>query len=276
MSTDVLRDPPAPNQLPVHYSSAFFAERAEGSHKSSEVVVPHILSRLPVQSVVDVGCGIGSWLATFAKYGVANIHGIDGGYVDRSLLRIPRSSFAEANLEEPITPTMRFDLAVCLEVAEHLPPSSAPILVKSLTGLSDVVLFSAAPPGQGGTNHVNEQWPDYWAMLFEARGYQAIDCIRSLTWDDPEIDWWYAQNTILYATPLAIATNPDLVRGQLCGAQYPMRLVHPRSLAHVRKEMQLIWDHSWTPGVAWCSRALMISVCNAIRRRLPSRTSREK
>ena len=71
-----------------------------------------------------------------------------------------------------------------LEVAEHIPPECADIFVESLTwGLAPVIMFSAAVPGQGGTLHLNEQWPAYWASKFAQHGYVLIDCLRPQLWD---------------------------------------------------------------------------------------------
>src|SRR5438046_10610902 len=92
-------------------------------------------------SVVDLGCGIGTWLAVFAEHNVGDYVGIDGDYVDRSQLLIPPERFLSGDLSEPVELNRRFDLAVSLEVAEHLPAASARVLVASLTGLPPVVLF---------------------------------------------------------------------------------------------------------------------------------------
>jgi hypothetical protein len=85
----------------------------------------------------------------------------------------------------------KYDLAICLEVAEHLPVSSAGTLVDSITRASDLILFSAAIPLQTGTHHINEQWQDYWAALFDQRGFVASDIVRPAIWGRPDVRWWY-------------------------------------------------------------------------------------
>lgn len=85
-----------------------------------------------------------------------------------------------------------------MEVAEHLYPEFAPNFVKLLTSLSNVVLFSAAIPYQGGVHHVNEQSPGYWADLFAKEGYVCIDCLREKIWEDESILWWYRQNIMIF------------------------------------------------------------------------------
>lgn len=145
-------------------------------------------------SVVDVGCGIGTWLSVFKKKGVKTVLGIDGSNVDLNQLHIDRSEFAVFDLSEPIVLDRHFDLAICLEVAEHLPEASSDILVDTLCNLSDKILFSAAMPNQGGQNHLNEQFFDYWQYKFNQRGYIGRDLFRNKIWNNSHIDCWYRQN----------------------------------------------------------------------------------
>ena len=102
------------------------------------------------------------------------------------------------DLAQPLQIDRRFDLALSLEVAEHLPPECGSEFVQTLTDLSSVILFSAAIPFQGGTDHLNEQWPEYWADRFDARGYVPIDCIRRRIWRNEDVEWWYAQNLMFF------------------------------------------------------------------------------
>jgi hypothetical protein len=209
------------------YSPQFYAEQASGARASAEVIVPIACELVQPVSVVDVGCGTGVWLSVFAEHGVTDIQGYDGQWVKPEDLVIPQAAFAAADLTETLPASRRFDLAVSLEVAEHLPPANASRFVTTLTQLSDVVLFAAAIPGQGGTNHLNEQWPDYWANEFRARGYEPVDVIRKSIWEDPRVKWWYAQNTLLYvaATPLHPRRQLQELRARAAGL--PLRLVHP-------------------------------------------------
>src|SRR3954465_4873744 len=183
------------------YDEGFFRHQMTGSRRSAERIVQIAMELLSPASVVDVGCGAGTWLAEFRAQGVSEIHGFDGDYVDRSLLQIPPEAFAPADLEQPLPATRRYDLAISMEVAEHLSPERGPSLVRDLTRLAPAVLFSAAVPHQGGTDHVNERWQDYWAGLFEEHGYTVRDGIRSRIWGDEQVEPWYAQNALLYPAP---------------------------------------------------------------------------
>ena len=162
----------AGNQL---YDENFYLEINEGSLSSAVAILPLLADLIHPRTVADVGCGGGGWLAVWQELYGAKIFGIDGDYVDRSQLFIAAENFHPANLEERITLTQRFDLVMSLEVAEHLTPARADSFVEDLTRLSDVILFSAAIPSQGGTNHVNEQWQSYWMKKFLRQGYVTVD-----------------------------------------------------------------------------------------------------
>ena len=172
-----------------------------GSTESARVAVPLILDAVSPRSVVDVGCGLGAWLAVFKEHGVADVLGYDGPWVDRSKLLVAPGEFQVADLAEPLASTRRFDLALCLEVAQLLEERHAAQLVESLVSLADVVVFGAAIPGQGGIHHVNPQWPRYWAGLFGAHGYLASDPFRAALWEREDVKWWFAQNMVCFANP---------------------------------------------------------------------------
>jgi SAM-dependent methyltransferase len=204
------------------YDEAFFREQLETTRRSAGKVVPVVVEALAPASVIDVGCGVGCWLEEFNRHGVTDLLGVDGDYIDRSMLAVAPGQFVAHDLERPLNLDRRWDLAVSLETAEHLSPERAESFVDDLVGLAPAVLFSAAIPGQGGVAHVNERWQDYWAELFARRGYQCVDCIRRRIWDDPAVDPWYAQNTLLYVDP-AVHVLADVDHPM------PLRVVHPRT-----------------------------------------------
>ena len=192
-----------------NYDEKFYLGQKDGSYRSASIILPILRKYIQPKTVIDIGCGVGTWLAAWKNLG-AEVHGIDGDYVDRSQLFIPEENFHPANLENRITTNIRFDLAETLEVAEHLSPSRADSFVEDLTKLSDVILFSAAIPAQGGTNHVNEQWQSYWAEKFLRLGYVGIDCIRPQNWNDRQIEICYRQNTLVYVKNTELYRYPAL------------------------------------------------------------------
>lgn len=209
------------------YTEEFFQGNSEWARSAAQEIVPLVIEMFRPRSVVDVGCGAGSWLAAFQRHGVVEIQGVDGDYVSRAQLEISPEQFRPFDLTKPLHLDRQFDLVVSLEVAEHLPPEAAQTFVRSLTRLGPAVLFSAAIPGQGGVNHLNEQWPDYWARLFRAEGYEPVDWLRKRIWQNGRVEWYYAQNSITYARPDYIAAHPALRREYERTAPAQLSLVHP-------------------------------------------------
>lgn len=229
------------------YGVDFYLEQRDGSHRSARAVIPLILQTFPARSVVDLGCGVGTWLSVVRESGIEDVVGMDGDYVDQAMLQIPQAQFIATDLREALPLHRSFDLALCLEVAEHLPSDFAATLVKNLTLLAPVVVFSAAIPGQGGTDHVNEQWQDYWRELFAARGYVAYDAIRAKIWKNDEVDFWYRQNLVCYARegyevhPSVVPVAPDA----------SLNFVHPGLLEITRQEAAVYFSKavSMLPGL---------------------------
>lgn len=193
------------------YKRKFYERLTHPSKQSSEILLKYLFEIIPVpKTAIDVGCGVGAWASTLKEHGVESVLGIDGDYVDRDLLLISREEFIAADLALPVFPSIqkRFDLAISLEVAEHLPESRADSFIQDLTDLSDTVLFSAAIPHQGGTNHINCQWQSYWIKKFMDRGYQASVTLRDKAWNDPNISVWYRQNNILFMKSDSLSLIP--------------------------------------------------------------------
>lgn len=191
------------------YDEKFYRGQKNPSVKSATEILPLVAEFVHPRSVVDIGCGVGGWLAVWQKFG-AEIYGVDGDYVDRTQLFIDEKFFHPANLEKRVTLKRRFDLAMSLEVAEHLSPERADSFVEDLTRLSDVILFGAAIPAQGGTGHVNEQWPSYWAQKFLRFGYVAVDCLRPKIWTNEAVEISRRQNTFIYAKSTELYRYPEL------------------------------------------------------------------
>ncbi len=209
------------------YDKGFFSVQAEGSFLSAEQVVPHILELTHASSVIDVGCGVGTWLAAFKAAGIDDLMGTDGDYVERSMLRVAADRFKPNDLTQPFQFDRTFDLAISLEVAEHLPAASAAGFVKSLVQLAPIIVFSGAAPGQGGVSHVNEQWPEYWRDLFAQEGYVLADCLRHRLWYNKTIQWHYRQNTLVFVRSSAVDSYPEIQPYLQNSGLSPLSIVHP-------------------------------------------------
>lgn len=207
------------------YRNDFFAKRHGKTVDASITVLKLLLDCLPpVRSCVDVGCGVGTWLSTLRSMGIEDVTGLDGPWVDTSLLRIPAERFRVTRLDHGWSVGRRFDLAISLEVAEHLPAEAADGFVRSLTQSADFVLFSAAIPGQGGVHHFNEQPASYWAAKFARHGFEVKDILRSHIWNVDHVPICYRQNCLVFVR----SERSHEVGGTPSGG--PLDIVHPELL----------------------------------------------
>lgn len=179
------------------YDSAFYMNNRYGSVSSAQHILSVMFELLPHDSVVDFGCGTGTWLWVAKALGAKKILGIDGDYVPRSLLMIPEDTFRAADLQEDIQLEQKFDLAMSLEVAEHLDEKYADVFVNSLCRSADTILFSAAHPGQGGDGHLNEQPAEYWIEKFVSHGF-VYEEIKDKFEGNDKIEFWYRDNIMLF------------------------------------------------------------------------------
>lgn len=241
-----------------HYTSIGLDEIRDGSTNSAEVIVPIIQRLLSPRSVLDVGCGLGTWLSVWRKRGVEDLYGLDGGDVSLEKLLIPADRFQLTDLRTPFDLGRRFDLVESLEVGEHLPPECDAGLVQSLVKHGDVVLFSAAVPGQGGYLHLNEQWQSHWAGLFAKHDFHTFDLVRPLVWDQPDVCFWYRQNILLFIHQSRAASLEALL---------PPRTENLRQLDVVHPVLftgKLENPHFWADPRKFPVRALLSGLRSAI------------
>ena len=195
------------------YGSEFYQEQKSLSLSSAEAVVPLVCKQINPTSVIDFGCGVGTWLKVFTEKGITSIKGLelselpDAEYlIDRSCI-LTGINFAS----EKFSVTSNAELAVCLEVAEHIHEKYAKTLISNLCRSAPAVLFSAACPGQTGVQHINEQPLSFWRRHFAQHGFKQIDCIRPHIQNNLNIAWWYRQNIVLFASKAAIDNRRDLM-----------------------------------------------------------------
>ena len=179
-------------------------------------------------SVLDVGCGRGWWARTFQEAG-CTVVGVDGDYVMHPVIK----TFVKVDLSEPKGMNFgEFDLAVSLEVAEHLPEEAADDFVGMLCRHANAVLFSAAIPYQPGAGHINCQWPSYWGDLFKSRGFEVSGALRGEFWNNSEVECWYAQNMLLAWSADLVETS-EMFRFSTLD-RTPRSIVHPQFWTDLR------------------------------------------
>src|SRR6476660_3644504 len=186
------------------YGREFYEETVPGALRSARAIVPIVLAHLPVRSAVDIGCGHGAWLHALEECDVTDIIGYDGTYVDQSKLLMHPANFRVIDLHDAFEIDRTFELAISLEVAEHLPKRLAQQFIQRLVSAAPIVLFSAAIPGQIGHYHINVQWQDYWRSIFKTFGFHPVDLVRPHIWGHSDVEYWYQQNIILYCSDEAL------------------------------------------------------------------------
>jgi hypothetical protein len=211
---------------PKTYQDNFFNYHLEDSISSAKAVIPVVLKYIKPASVIDVGCGVGTWLSVWKEQGITDIQGVDGTYVDLKNLLIEEDKFIKADLDNGFKTNRRYDLVSCLEVAEHIKIENAENFIASLCNLGNVILFSAAIPGQEGTMHFNEQYPQFWIDLFAKYSFTPYDCVRQQIWNNEKISWWYRQNVMFFVNDKVKEQYPSITNEK----QEVLPLVHPKLL----------------------------------------------
>lgn len=237
------------------YSADFFDKQRDGSLGSAAIILPLLIDIFRPASLIDVGCGQGTWSKTALALGIDDQIGVDGDWA-RPVLAIPEDRFRAHDLAKPFDLGRIFDLAISTEVGEHIAAESADSFVGNIVRHADAVAFSAAAPYQGGVHHVNEQWPTYWTAKFDQFDYQCFDFLRWRIWNDRRIAIWYRQNLLIFAN----RRNPDLIRLLEVHAAEPMpagaAVIHPEMWTSMMNSKSLRLQRLLTPALR-AMRALL-------------------
>jgi SAM-dependent methyltransferase len=229
-----------------------------------QAALPVIFGDSKPSSVLDVGCGTGTWLKAALELGISDIFGVDGVEAPFDQLHIPAEKIQRQDLTRPWVLERRFSVAICFEVGEHLDRVFAGTLIDTLVKHSDLIYFSAACPGQPGQHHVNCQWPAYWQKLYNERGYVCSDDVRWRIWDDARIEPWYRQNLfVARRDALAAGTEPRI-----------KPVVHPGMMAYGMNETFSFEEHvkqieSGKMLWKWYLQAPVRALRQKLKRRLP-------
>ncbi len=185
------------------YGSDYYESVVEGpAVRSAATIANSILNEFEATRIIDVGCGTGALLEALRDRG-CEVFGLEYSEAALKCCRSRRLSVAKFDLETDLfNDNQTYDVTVSMEVAEHLPEMAADRYVDLLTRLSEVIIFTAAPPGQGGTDHVNEQPPSYWISKFQERGFKHAEEL-SQRWRESweavgEVEGWYKKNLMIF------------------------------------------------------------------------------
>lgn len=216
------------------YSDEFYKLQADMSYNSAKMIIPILEKIYKPKSLLDVGCGIGTWLKAWKESGVESAMGFDGNVVSDEKLFVSRKEIKVVDLEKiEHNVGEKFDLVTSFEVAEHLNEKCADNFVEALTSYADVIFFSAAVPYQGGVNHINEQPPQYWVDKFNKLGYVCFDIVRNDILKLENLPYGcYGQNMFVFTN------KPEIFTGQgFKQDQKPTFFYHPWYINAAQEEI---------------------------------------
>lgn len=183
------------------YDKYFFDRASEMEAPSAIAVVEILIRHFSPESVIDIGCGQGMYLKEFQKKGVKIL-----GY-NNSGVALTESMVGDKiklhDLRLSLALERKFSLCLCFEVAEHLPLESSESLVETLIGLSDIIIFTAATPGQGSLEigHINEQPHEFWIEKFQKKGFKLDKKLTEEIREEmqkKEVIWWISKNLMIF------------------------------------------------------------------------------
>jgi len=156
------------------YDDDFFAWHKKNAEGYSLITGAKLFKHYKPESVVDFGCGIGSYLQAAMGAGVKKIKGYEiGGEHSRKYVNKDIQKFIEFNTDitRMINSGEKYDISICIEVAEHIEPSGSAQLVNNIAAHTNkFCVWTAAPKGQDGCGHINGNTKNYWLDLFKENG----------------------------------------------------------------------------------------------------------
>lgn len=211
------------------YDDQYYIRHQLGSYQSAKAILSYLLTKLDIDSVMDFGCGMGTWCQVAHELGISDIIGIDIHPYNKDYMLLPMEIYHEINLQYFTSFHRKADLVISVEVGEHIDSSCSRTFIRNLCDHGDLVLFSAAIPFQQGTGHINEQKCSYWLEIFNSYGYLPLDCIRPRFWDAPDVEIWYKNNCILYVKKEEF----DKISKKIKVDPFPIDIIHPDMLKRI-------------------------------------------
>jgi SAM-dependent methyltransferase len=182
------------------YDDEFFDMTIRTEEPSAHIVIDTLLEHYRPKSVVDIGCGCGIYMKEFLKRGVSDVLGFDGSEWALKKSMVPDGFIKIHNLQTSLKLNRKFDMCICIEVIEHIDSEFSDKVLNTLCSLSDIVVFTAAVPGQLGVNHINLKPHEYWIDQFNVRGYVLDELtypIRKL-FERDNVVWWVTNNFMVF------------------------------------------------------------------------------
>lgn len=207
-------------KIPNQYDNVFFDDAYDTSYRSAIEMLGFLDKALSFKSVIDIGAGVGAWSRAAIELN-KSVLSIDGNWVQDIPNKFDKLKYSFQNLNDSLVVDTHYDLAICLEVAEHLEPQRSQGLISDLCRLAPVVMFGAALPRQGGAGHINCRPHSFWIDLFKNNDYKALDLFRPRFWYDGNVGPWYAQNTYLFVKSDRVTEFPNFIQPSLVNVYHP-------------------------------------------------------
>jgi glycosyltransferase involved in cell wall biosynthesis len=185
-------------ELPMLPERINFDHIADEEQAPSEHLARYISEFLQPVTVLDIGCGPGTYVDSLRAAGV-NARGVD---IDT---RVHGKEHLKYQSLFDLTADDTADTVICLEVAEHIDESRADeIADKIAAAVEKTLIFTAAAPGQGGIGHINCQPKDYWAEKLTRSGL-----VRNLEKETAMLEYivkgphmgWFRNNVLYFERP---------------------------------------------------------------------------
>ena len=242
-------------ELNDYYDAQFYQSITEDSLYSAKAILSILYKSYQPLSVVDIGCGMGSWLAAAESFGSRKLKGFDGRWVNKDNFLSNNIDFTAVDIaKDGLELKEKYDLCISVEVAEHLPEASSNRFIQTLCKASDVIIFSAAIKCQGGTSHINEQWQSYWIKLFDANGYRCFDIFRPIVWENKKVGLWYRQNIFLFVSQAADLENFNNLQNTAISIA---NIVHPEYYLNKCANYGKLHNKIQYPSIRFCLSCIM-------------------
>lgn len=211
------------------YDIRYYKKHQVGSYRSAKSILSYLLTILDISSMMDFGCGMGTWCQAAEELGIIDVIGIDKHAFDEEYMLLSDERYFENDLTKPTSFERKADLVVSVEVGEHIESSFSELFIGNLCRHGDIVLFSSALPFQGGTGHINERMCSYWTNIFNSYNYRIIDCIRPHFWDNQDVEVWYKNNCVLFVKNEIF----HRVKKSIDIQSFPIDIIHPDMLKRI-------------------------------------------
>jgi len=191
-------------QKKPNYDNKYYKKKYIKYRSWEKDIGRNIVSMFQPKSILDLGCGIGSYLEGALEGGCKDLYGIELNY-DKAKKYITKNiSFyiKSGDITKELNLKKKFDCVLSIEVAEHVEMSQVSFFINNIIRYAEkYILFTAAPPGQPGRGHINLKKKNFWIKYIEDKGVTYKDeivqqCVKA--WSDFNTPLYILQNLMVF------------------------------------------------------------------------------